>query len=61
MIRHTKSQRIHGEVGARDPECDCRTVLLDMSATNTCWARRRQAVLTRSAPPEEGANEYCRK
>ena len=32
MIRHTKSQRIHGEVALALPDCDCRTVLLDMSA-----------------------------
>ena len=32
MIRHTKSQRIHGEVALALPDCDCRTVFLDMSA-----------------------------
>ena len=32
MIRHTKSQRIGGEVALALPDCDCRTVLLDMSA-----------------------------
>ena len=32
MIRHTKKQRIGGEVALALPDCDCRTVLLDMSA-----------------------------
>ena len=32
MIRHCKSQRIGGEVALALPDCDCRTVLLDMSA-----------------------------
>jgi hypothetical protein len=32
MIRHTKSQRIGGEVALALPDCDVRTVLLDMSA-----------------------------
>ena len=31
MIRHTKSQRIGGEVALALPEADCQTVLLDMS------------------------------
>jgi hypothetical protein len=31
MIRHTKGMRIGGEIALALPDCDCQTVLLDMS------------------------------
>ena len=53
MIRHCKSQRIGGEVALALPDCDCRTVLLDMSAD--------EKILYDNAACEEGVDRERHK
>ena len=52
MIRHTKKQRIGGEVALALPDCDCRTVLLDMSAD--------ELILHRDAACKDGTPLWLR-
>ena len=53
MIRHTKSQRIGGEVALALPEADCDTIFLDMSFEERSAYVRRQAAAA-------GAQAQCR-